>query len=138
MDALSVIALGLAAQGGGGGGTEYTAGEGIAINSDNEISALVDGETIQFNEDGELTAVGGSTEIPTITPTLSQVISMDPLTVQFTTEQSAILEDENVVDILFKLSNLGKNDCYFKKNATEASDNLIILHCWFGGDSKKI
>lgn len=95
-EALSMLALGLAAQGGGGGepteylksasvadneltltkkdGTtvvyeptipepvEYTAGDGIAIYSNNEIFALVDGETILFNEDGELTAVSGGSE----------------------------------------------------------------------------
>lgn len=60
--ALSLLALGKANQG-GGGGTTYTAGEGIAINSDNEISALIDGETIQFNEDGDLTAIGGGSEV---------------------------------------------------------------------------
>lgn len=42
----------------GGGGTEYTAGDGISI-ADGEISAKVDGTTIQVNADGELEAIGG-------------------------------------------------------------------------------
>lgn len=41
-----------------GGGTEYSAGDGIAI-SEGEISAKVDGTTIQVNASGELEAVGG-------------------------------------------------------------------------------
>lgn len=46
---------------GGGGGSSYTAGDGIAI-SEGEISAKVDGSTIQVNADGELEAIGGGTE----------------------------------------------------------------------------
>ena len=42
----------------GGGGTEYTAGDGIAI-SEGEISAKVDGTTIGVNASGELEAIGG-------------------------------------------------------------------------------
>lgn len=41
-----------------GGGGSYTAGDGIAI-SEGEISAKVDGTTIQVNADGELEAIGG-------------------------------------------------------------------------------
>lgn len=42
------------------GGQTYTAGDGIAI-SEGEISAKVDGTTIQVNAGGELEAVGGGT-----------------------------------------------------------------------------
>jgi hypothetical protein len=42
----------------GGGGSSYTAGDGIAI-SEGEISAKVDGSTIGINADGELEAIGG-------------------------------------------------------------------------------
>lgn len=42
----------------GGGGSSYTAGDGIVI-SEGEISAKVDGTTIQVNADGELEAIGG-------------------------------------------------------------------------------
>lgn len=41
-----------------GGGSSYTAGDGIDI-SEGEISAKVDGSTIQVNADGELEAIGG-------------------------------------------------------------------------------
>ena len=40
------------------GGSSYTAGDGIDI-SEGEISAKVDGTTIQVNADGELEAIGG-------------------------------------------------------------------------------
>lgn len=43
---------------GGGGGSSYSAGDGIAIESD-VISAKVDGTTITVNESGELEAIGG-------------------------------------------------------------------------------
>ena len=39
-----------------GGGTTYTAGDGIAI-AEGEISAKVDGTTISVNADGELEAI---------------------------------------------------------------------------------
>lgn len=42
----------------GGGGSSYEAGDGIAI-ADGEISAKVDGTTIDINSDGELEAIGG-------------------------------------------------------------------------------
>ncbi len=38
----------------GGGGTTYTAGDGITISQENEISANVDGETIGINASGQL------------------------------------------------------------------------------------
>lgn len=41
-----------------GGGSSYTAGDGIAI-SEGEISAKVDGTTISVNASGELEAIGG-------------------------------------------------------------------------------
>ena len=43
---------------GGGGGTEYSAGDGISI-AEGEISAKVDGSTIGINASGELEALGG-------------------------------------------------------------------------------
>lgn len=52
----------------GGGGTEYTAGDGVAI-SEGEISAKVDGTTISINADGELEAIGGGGSLPTPTNT---------------------------------------------------------------------
>lgn len=42
----------------GGGGSSYTAGDGIAI-SEGEISAKVDGTTVAINANGELEALGG-------------------------------------------------------------------------------
>ena len=43
----------------GGSGVQYTAGDGIAIDANNEISAKVDGTTITVNASGELEAIGG-------------------------------------------------------------------------------
>lgn len=43
-----------------GGGATYTAGDGIAIDANNEISAKVDGTTITVNASGELEAIGGT------------------------------------------------------------------------------
>lgn len=42
-----------------GSGSTYTAGDGISISSDDEISAKVDGTTIGVNASGELEALGG-------------------------------------------------------------------------------
>lgn len=44
---------------GGGGGTSYTAGGGINIDSDGVISAKTDGTTIHTNASGELEVIGG-------------------------------------------------------------------------------
>ena len=59
MDALSVIALGLAAQG-GGGGSSYTAGEGITIEND-EISVDKD-KVVTFEDTNEILLVEGDPE----------------------------------------------------------------------------
>jgi hypothetical protein len=55
----------------GGGGSSYTAGDGISI-ADDAISVKVDGTTIDINSSGELEAIGGGGggSLPTPTNTL--------------------------------------------------------------------
>ena len=61
LDKVSVHSIAKGAGGGSGGGTEYSAGDGISI-ADDTISAKVDGTTIGVNASGELEALGGGGE----------------------------------------------------------------------------
>jgi hypothetical protein len=58
LNPVTAAAVSAAIEAGGGGGTSYSAGDGIDI-SDDTISAKVDGTTIGVNASGELEALGG-------------------------------------------------------------------------------
>ena len=60
--------------GGGGGGGSYTAGNGIDITND-VISAVPDGTTIDFNTDGELKVISAPTPNNMVTTDTTQTIS---------------------------------------------------------------
>lgn len=108
----------------GGEATKKITQEGADITEDTaEILrpyVYTAGKGVNINEDGVI-----STEA-SIVITASQVISTDPLKIQLTNEQYAVLENENNNFIRCDATALGKGSCVFSKALSENTQRYIL------------
>jgi len=106
-----------------GGGTSYTAGDGIDITSDT-ISTKIDGSTITLNSAGELQAAGGGSETPCI-------VDWDTLTAEeiFSVVRTAIAANQPV---FAKYSSHTTFDTYYYPLNTWHDNNGYITLIFLG------
>lgn len=80
-------------------------------------------------------------EIPTIIISLSQVISQDPLEVQLTSEQAAIMENDGYDFVKFDVNALGLGIVTMSKTYNANDDvycGTAITPTWVAGDPSEI
>ena len=72
--------------------------------------------------DDAIAAASGSTTIPTITLSVTQIVSQDPIEISMTQEQQTILENTNNVIIHLDATSMNLSEIWFSRNHTSGDD----------------
>lgn len=127
---VSIVDLQKIEQSGGGGGTDYEAGDGITIESDTISAKIAEDGGLGFNEDGELTVK------------ISEDISVEDIVDVVDNVQTMESDLDTKLNVTFDMANInnivGNLDSKYPSSAIKSTNGLILCQGFFVPINTKI